>query len=346
MTQGHRTGSQMPVVEGDANQADSFAACVRAALGVLGTGQGAPETDQTYLEGLSGAAFAPVYDEDEDCAAWWMEGGNDLRVDFMGRVLGFAAEASPTLSGPARREAREEYERSGTLSGEVADFWEQTRQGPASEAVIVQRTWPTWSVAVGWSDDLRRLSLSTMPGYDALCQSDPLFPTYVLRSAPIQTAPEEAERQALAAGARIAAGEVEGDGYHYGASLYEKSAARLDEGSFCAPCGGREWSCASRTLHRMKGTQRSAVGFLRRVGHFAELSGHPAELNGHLADAMERYEHMGRITDRHLEAHRVRESWDDELYRHQLKESFRHLARQQVEAGECLVAAAATLSRA
>ena len=78
----------------------------------------------------------------------------------------------------------------------------------------------------------------------------------------------------------------------------------------------------------------SAVGFLRRVGHFAEL-------NGHLADALEHYEHMGHIVDRHLEAHRVRESWEDDLYRYQLKESFRHLARLQTEAGGCLSAAAA-----
>lgn len=328
MTQGRRPG-----VQGDANQTDSFAACVCAALVELGQAGSEGSADQIYLEGLSGAAFSPVFDEDEDCAAWWMEGGNDLRVDFLGEVLGFAAAASPRLGGPARREAREEYARSGSLPGPVATFWETARQAHADGAVLITGTWPTWSLVSGWSDDLRQLQLSTVSGFEGLCKADPLFPTYVLWPAPAQVPASVAESHALAFGVRVAAGDLRSEGYHYGPALYEQAAARLDQGSFCSSCGGREWSCAMRTLRRMRGVQMSAVGFLRRVGHFTEL-------NGHLADALEHYEHMGHIVDRHLEAHRVRESWDDDLYRYQLKESFRHLAQQQTEGGGCLAAAA------
>ena len=67
------TDGQGLQLEGDANQVDSFAACVRAALPALGNEAAASTaTDQIYLEGLSGAAFAPVHDVDEACSAWWM----------------------------------------------------------------------------------------------------------------------------------------------------------------------------------------------------------------------------------------------------------------------------------
>lgn len=319
------TAIQPPQVEGDANRVDSFAACVRAAL--VAWGREAPE--QSFLEGLSGAAFAPVCDEDDDCAAWWMEGGNDSRVQFLGRALGFSVVASPRMDGPARREAREEYARSQTLSGRVAGFWEEAMKALGEGSVVVTATWPTWSAVTGWDADLRRLPVSSLPGMQALCVSDPLYPSYILTPAEPELTPAAALAAALQFGGQVASGAFSWEAFRFGARLYEAAAQRLEEGPFCGPCGGRAWSCALRTLRRVRGSQASGAAFLSQAGAREDLD-----------PAIERYQTMGRMVDRHLAGHRVRESWEDEIYQYQLKQTFHHLAGLQRQVGQALNAAA------
>jgi hypothetical protein len=74
-------------VTGDPNDVSSFAACLTAVLQAWGR-----EVAYKDIVGLNGIAFSPVWDQGEDCTAWWMEGGDDMRLDFLGQALGFSYE--------------------------------------------------------------------------------------------------------------------------------------------------------------------------------------------------------------------------------------------------------------
>ncbi|HAA75986.1 TPA: hypothetical protein DCE37_12805 [Candidatus Latescibacteria bacterium] len=82
------------------------------------------DADYATVAGLSGVAFSPVYDDSEDWRAWWMEGGDDIRLDFLGQALGFTVE---TVRMPEAIDNVTPYDRLDDMPPQRADHFRRLK---------------------------------------------------------------------------------------------------------------------------------------------------------------------------------------------------------------------------
>jgi len=315
------------VIEGDSDSLDSFAACITAALKHWGC-----HADYDLVAGLSGAAFSPVWDETEDCTAWWMELGDDNRTGFLGEALGFTAEASPDLD-------YREYERVG-LPEENQRFWKRVRDAVQAGTVVLMGNWPVWRILTGWNDDLKQLRMSSPTGMP-IPNVFPFSKLYILTPSDPTLTPRDAVVGALKFGADIASGAFTRPGFRYGGALYQEAANRLREKVFCVPCSpsGRDWSCASRTIWRLRGAHGSAVRFLEYAR--GELDNSPAL--SQLDWAAECYRRMLTALKPYTDIERFHRSWDQPGYREKMATDMERVARLHRDAAATLAKAISEL---
>lgn len=225
------------------------------------------DADYAHVAGLSGVAFSPVYDDGEDCRAWWMEGGDDIRLDFLGQALGFTVE---TVQVPDGVDDWEPHADIDAMPVARADHLRRLKAAIERGDVVLVKTWPSWSVLTGWCGDLTQLPFETVPGFKDLVSRawgpNRTGLAYILSPTEPSLSRVDAIGQALAFGVTVADGSFDRERFHYGGQLYQAAAERLDHDPFCEPCGDQSWSCAIRTLHRMAGTAGSAADFLEQAG--------------------------------------------------------------------------------
>ncbi|MGC9347485.1 MAG: hypothetical protein ACP5JG_05025 [Anaerolineae bacterium] len=323
-------------IEGDANQIDSFVACIAAVLHAWERPIG-----YDWIAGLSGIAFAPMLDPGEDCAAWWMESGSDLRIVFLGRALGFHVDRV-TRDAPWDDAARRVYRAEGLLPPPHESHFARLRAALDHGDAVVLRTWPAWTVLTGWAKDVDQLPFATLPGFAELVGRiwGPAKAqlAYLLGRTSPELSPEDALDKALRFGSRVAAGRGPDPSLHYGPALYAAAAAKLEEGAFCSSCGVDADGCAHRTLMRMFGTQRSAVGFLE-AGRALVGEDLP------WAEAIAAFDEMIQITSSYCNWEAFQEDWQSEGFRDSLKEDFESLATLQMRAAEALELLATAYSK-
>lgn len=314
-------------VEGDPNEVDSFVACVTAVLAAWGR-----PVPYAEVAGLAGVTFTPVWDKGEDCTAWWMEGGADQRVAFVGQALGFTAE-QVTRKQDFTDEVNSDYEATRALPPDINSYLARLKQALDQGDVVVMRTWPAWSVLSGWNDDIRKLPLATVPGFEGLCASiwgpHKSRLAYILSPAEAVLPRGQAMADAVRYGAAIAAPGYASGNLLYGGALYDAAAAHLDEAYFCGPCRERDWSCAHRTLKRMLGTARGAIDF-------ASLAG------GTIPEgACQDYAQMAGILSAYPDDKTIESRWHDDDFRRALAADFRALGALHRSAAQHLRAVAA-----
>jgi len=306
-------------VQGDPNAHDSFIACI---CGILESWN--REAAYAYVAGLSGIAFSPVLDTGEDCRAWWTEGGDDIRVDFLGQALGFVVERIEVEKDVDDWEA---YENLDDMPKPRAHHLRRLKSALSEGKMVIVRTWPSWSVLTGWSDDLTKIPFETMPGFKDLVGRvygpNKTALAYVFSMTEPSLPKEDVIREALTFGKTIADGAFENDRFHYGGELYTAFAERFDHEVFCEPCGDRSWSCAIRTLQRIAGTAGSAADFLAQAG---------------LDVAAKQY----RTIETAVSGYRgkqLEEGWGDPTFRAELKQSLLklHERHRQVAAALAVV---------
>jgi hypothetical protein len=315
-------------VEGDPNQIDSFVACIAAVLHAWDRPIG-----YEWIAGLAGIAFAPMLDPAEDCAAWWMESGSDLRICFLGRALGFHVDRV-TRDEPWDDAARQAYRSDGLLPAPHESHFARLRAALDNGDAVVLRTWPAWSVLTGWDQDVDRLPFATLSGFSELVERiwGPAKAqlAYVLGRAAADLPPEVALAKALRFGARVAAGQGPDPSLNYGAALYTAAADKLeDDGPFCSSCGGDADSCAHRTLMRMLGTQRSAVGFLE-AGQTLVDERLPWDA------AVDLFGRMAEITSAYCSWEDFHAAWTSDGFQESIRADFETLAGLQARAAEAL----------
>jgi hypothetical protein len=314
-------------VQGDPNQVDSLVACLVAVLNAWDH-----PVSYDWVAGLAGIAFSPVQNPGEDCTAWWMEAGSDSRIDQLGRVLGFTAERV-TREAVWDDAAREAYATTGMLPVLHEDHFARLRAAFDRGDAVVLRTWPAWSLLVGWTRDLDQLPFATVPGFEDLVSGiwGPAQAqlAYLLNPMPGDITVEEAVGDALRYGARVACGLGQDSSLKYGAALYAAAAERMKSDVFCPECQDHSDSCVHRTLMRMLGTQRSAVGFL----HDAQvLMGGDLPWN----PAIDRFVTMAEVTSVYCSWPDFHENWPNATYRGNLSNDLRTLAALQTEAAGVL----------
>ena len=320
-------GSRHVCVEGDPNQVDSFVACLVAVLNAWDR-----PVSYDWVAGLAGITFSPVLNPGENCTAWWMEAGSDSRIDSLGRALGFTV-AQVTREAVWDDGAREVYATTGMLPAPHEDHFARLSAAFDRGDAIVLRTWPAWSVIVGWTRDLDQLPFATVPGFEELVASiwGPAQAqlVYLLNPMPGDLSVEEAVCDALCYGAAVAGGQGEESSLRYGAALYVAAAERMKSEYFCPECREHSDSCAHRTLMRMLGTQRSAVGFLHDAQSLigCDLPWEPV---------IDRFVTMAEVTSVYCGWAEFQENWPNEGYRKHLSNDLRTLAALQTEAAGVL----------
>ena len=195
------------MIEGDPNAVDSFAACLTAVLRAWGSA-----VSYEQVEGLSGMAFSPIHNTGEDCIGWQMDGAQEYRIDFLDRSLGFTVERLGYEGGNGWLE---EYGHSGAVPSAPAGYFAGMRAALQAGKAVIVRTWPVWSVLVGWDDDLRKLPFATTPRFDRVVAS--IYPpcktsaAFALDGAAAEIGERETTAQALAFGSRVASGDLSRD---------------------------------------------------------------------------------------------------------------------------------------
>ena len=188
-------------IQADPNVHDSFIACLCAILDDWGR-----EADYAYVAGLSGIAFSPVLDTGEDCRAWWTEGGDDIRLDFLGRALGFTVQK---ITGQQDIEW-DTHPEPDALPDSRRRYLCTLKHALADGSWVIVRTWPAWSILTGWSDDITQLPFATVPGFEKLCGD--VWPphktdlAYIFTPADPTLLEEDAVSEALSFGAQVADG--------------------------------------------------------------------------------------------------------------------------------------------
>lgn len=309
----------MPTTTIDAHHG-THSSLVAAITGVLRSWN--RDVDYARVAGLSGLAFSPVHDTGEDCRAWWMEGGDDIRLEFLGRALGFAVE---TVRVPDPYDDGTPHARVEDMPGPRADHFRALKAAVERGDAVLLPTWPSWSVLTGWSDDLSQLPLVTVPGFEDLVRRawgpERTGLAHVLSPTEPTLSEADAIREAIAFGATVADGSFTGKArFRYGGALYRAAADRLDHDPFCEPCGDASWSCAIRTLHRMAGTAGSAADFLEHAGMTAAATPYRAI-----------QESASAYSGKQLE-----EGWNDPQFIDRLRQAFRRFHDLHGEAAAAL----------
>ena len=246
------------MVEGDPNAVDSFAACLTAVLRAWGRA-----VSYEQVEGLSGMAFSPIHNTGEDCIGWQMDGAQAHRIDFLGRSLGFTVERLGYEGGNGWLE---EYGRSGAVPSAPAGYFAGMCAALQAGKAVIVRTWPAWSVLVGWDDDLRKLPFATTPRFDKVVAS--IYPpcktsaAFALTRAAPEIGEREATAQALAFGSRVASGDLSRDTaeVRFGGASFDAIIALTGERYLCPNC--QENGCFDRSLKRIHDGQRASISFL------------------------------------------------------------------------------------
>ena len=300
-------------IQADPNVHDSFIACLCAILESWGQ-----PADYAYVAGLSGIAFSPVLDTGENCRAWWTEGGDDIRLDFLGRALGFAVEKTTTESGSGDT-VWDTHPEPDELPESHRRYLYRLKRALADGDGVIVRTWPTWSVLTGWSSDVTRLSFETVSGFKELCaRVQPPHKTelaYVFTHTDPVLLKEDAIYEALTFGAQVAAGSFKDERFKYGGTLYDAIADRLDHDPFCDPCGEKSHTCAYRTFHRVVGTAQSAIDFLEQT--CVVIDTHPDARTR----AIDRYRSLIATTAPYIDGQSLSAGWSDPVFHAELKEN-------------------------
>ncbi len=286
------------VIEGNGNVWDSFSLALTSILKHWGK-----KYDHKIVSGLSGTAFSPAFDPGEDCMAWWMEHGNDCRMPFLSKVLGFSFTEHKTTTQP-----KEEKERQYKI---------EAKKALSEGKVLLEKTWPLWTIVHGWDEDKDEPIRASFEGF-------PMFQTYgfyALQNGQAVAHKNETEKEAVDFGSKIAKGTLKNAPFVYGGSLYEEAAKRLDEEWFCVPCKKDDWGCAQRTLARMRGSQMAAKGFIEQIEvkdeATTETRNQLAETYGQMADLILPY-----LKDEQFEA-----KWKTGDLKKALKKDFAELSR-------------------
>ena len=287
-------------VEGNDAEVDNFAAVITAAVNYWGR-----DYDYDFIAGLSGSAFSPVWWMKESCAAWWTEFGNDTRIRFLGKALGFHVVESPDVSDA-------EYAKTGVLPREMEEFWDRAKEAVGEGKIVIMHTWPCWSIITEWNDDITKLGLASVSGFGGtICAPYRSAKLYILTPGPAELTRAEAFKEALEFGADIADGSYERPGFAYGGKIYDAILGKAAEKHFCGDCKDKSWSCVCRTMNRIEGSNSTAARFFDMASEFLGT-----QLPAPVVDAIKKgYQSVAEYAGAYTNCEILKDNWDQGKFR-------------------------------
>jgi hypothetical protein len=244
---------------------NSFGACL---AGIMNYWKVPVEYD--LIIGLTGGICSPVFNKQENCGAWWMEGGDDYRIIFAGQVLGFSTRI--LSHNEDSNKAFAEYSTAKKLPEKMESYWNEINRDFLDGKMVILKTWPTWSVLTGWNNDLTKLPFATQPGYENLCAEvwgpNKAQKAYILTKTKPSITEDQGIREAIEFASQLASGEFARDHFEYGGVLFRKSKDRMKEEYFCSECKEESTRCAYRTIARMKDVTGDTVLFFEKANTY------------------------------------------------------------------------------
>ena len=237
---------------GNGNRDDSFGICIRYILSKFRLG-----ASQSWVDGLSGMAFSLPFVPAEDCSAWWMEGGNDIRAEFVAGALGLSYEKLTIKSGHSEEP---DTCRDGA-------FWESVREKVETGSIVLENTWPLWSIIDGWKED--KPERVFFEGFPIFPNPDGVF--HVFGRDDNKLSIKDAVGQALESGQKLMGNTLDTNEIKYGDVILKAVKKQLQEEFFCKSCGKDDFGCFTRSLARIRGQQMSLAGFIEEAGQFADI---------------------------------------------------------------------------
>jgi len=281
-------------ISGNPDAVDSFAACLCAVLTHFD--RPAP---YALVEALTGVCFAPCHNRSESCAGWMVDlsprAQDELlsRTPWLGEALGLSLETIRLAPGaPASCEWLDEYKRSGTLPPSQQAYFQQLRAALDDGCAVMVGTWPSWSILIGWQEDITQLPFTTVHGFEETVQSS-FAPACTGTAVAVSPGPKnisqkDGSHQAIHFGAQVAAGLGVYDA-SFGPDMYALLAGLSHEPHLCPGC--HEDSCFSRAAGRIANGQQAAVDFLKMGREWMD-GVHDLSLE----NLIEEYDHMHLIT--------------------------------------------------
>lgn len=239
---------------GNGNRDDSFGVSFRYVLSRFGLG-----ASQALVDGLSGMAFTLPLLTEEDCTAWWMEGGNDIRAEFVSGAFGLSHEVINVKS-----------ERSdNVILCRERDFWKSIKEKLDRNFIVLENTWPLWSVIDGWNDEESRVERVSFEGFPMFPNPNGVFHVFGKGGEAIPK--KDVLAQAFEFGEKLTGTQFDTKGILFGIAIEEATKNRLSNEHFCVPCGNDDMGCFTRTLSRIRGRHLSLAGFIDEAGEYMKL---------------------------------------------------------------------------
>lgn len=317
-------------VEGNDAEVDFFAACIEAAVRYWGR-----DYDYDFIAGLSGSAFSPVWWMEESCAAWWTEFGNDSRIRFLGKAVGFYIVESPDVSD-------EDFAKTGELPSEMEKFWNRVKDAVQEGKIVLMHTWPCWSIITEWNDDIAKLGLASVSSMGGMfCAPYRSAKMYILTPGAAEMTRAEAYKEALKFGADVADGTYKRPGFAYGGKLYDAILGKAGDEYFCGDCKEKSWSCACRTMNRVEGSNRSADRFLEEADEFIG-----SQLPEPVVDTVRSgYRTVADYAGSYTNCEMLRDNWDQEKFRDEFYNRVTHMKLEHGKLSKAFRRLADTISQ-
>ncbi len=191
--------------------------------------------------------------------AWWMEGGNNIRAEFVSSALGLVHEEIKIKS---------EHSSNVDLCRD-REFWKIIREKLDNNFIILENTWPLWSVIDGWNDEENHAERVVFDGFPMFPNPNGVFHVFGKGGEP--TPKKEAISQALEFGERLMGTEFDTNGIMFADAIEKTTKTHLTNDHFCVPCGNDDMGCFTRTLSRIRGRCLSLAGFLAEASEYMKL---------------------------------------------------------------------------
>ncbi|HNW31387.1 MAG TPA: hypothetical protein PL190_07705 [Caldisericia bacterium] len=290
----------------DGNFHDSFTEALSATLNAskinIKTG---------FLAGLTGTAFAPACDTEEDCTAWWMESAHiDHRLDFIKDTIGFNLKTLKLGKG---------------IWPIPENLPEEALLHLSSGGMVLLKSWPIWQVAANANGKTERI---VFEGFEKLDWCENCFTNCFLVTGKAKSFNEkQATLEAIKHGAKLATGDFSIDKTCWGTTLYDKAIEKLEEEYFCPSCKEESIGCAYRTFRRIEGTIFYGKSFTSEVKNLGIVEN---QISNELVNTLET---MSKVTEK-LTSKGFRERYASGSFASDSKISLLELKKGQEKIGE------------
>lgn len=299
----------------DGNFHDSFTEALSTTLNINGI-----ITSTGFLAGLTGTAFAPACNTDEECTAWWTESDCiDHRLDFIKDAISLDIKTFNLGKG----------------------IWPIPEKLPeeallhiANEKAVLLKSWPVWQIAANTDGKAEKIAFK---GFEGLDWCENCFKNCFIITAKARSSDEKCTAlEAIKHGAKLATGNFSIGTTFWGTALYDKAIEKLEEEYFCPSCKEESIGCAYRTFRRIEGTIFYGKSFTNEIKKLGLIKG---QISNELTSTLET---MSKVAEK-LTSKGFRERYTSDSFASDSKISLLELKKGQEKIGELWTKAALSI---